>query len=156
MEFPVYDALTRRISVLVGLALCAPPLAMLYFAGLASHGRTQMPVEFYLVLSFPVAVIVAMVPFLNVMFGVRIRIERATGAIFRIYSLFGGEVRRQSLPLSDFDRVSLSRGFRGGYRVFLLGREHDLMACTTAKLGVARERAEKIAAECGLKVCDQL
>jgi hypothetical protein len=156
MEFPVFDALSRKITMFVALALCAPALAIFYFAGLSPQGKAPMPAELLLVLSFPVAVTLAVVPFLNIMFGVRIRIERATGEVFRIYSLFGGEVRRQSLPLSGFDRVSLSRGFRGGYRVSLLGREHDLMACMTAKLSVARERANKLATECGLKVCDQL
>jgi hypothetical protein len=58
--------------------------------------------------------------------------------------------------LSNFDRVSLNRGFRAGYRVSLLGREQEAMVFATNNLGNARERADEIAGECGLKVSDHL
>ena len=63
---------------------------------------------------------------------------------------------RQSFRLSNFDRVSLSRGFRAGYRVSVIGREQELMVFASNNLGNARERADEIAGECGLKVRDHL
>ena len=40
--------------------------------------------------------------------------------------LFGLEVRRRRFNLSEFDRVSLSQGFRAGHQVSLVGRDQEL------------------------------
>jgi hypothetical protein len=74
----------------------------------------------------------------------------------RLDFLFGLEVRRQRFDLSEFDRVSLSRGFRAGYQVSLASRAQELKVFLTANLGTACHRAEEVAAECGPTVSDQL
>ena len=79
-----------------------------------------------------------------------------SGKVFQLDFLFGLEVRRQRFNLSEFDRVSLSQGFRAGYQVSLVGRDQDLKVFLTANLGTACHRAEEVAAECGATVGDQL
>jgi hypothetical protein len=88
--------------------------------------------------------------------GATIRIERPSGKVFQLDFLFGLEVRRPRFNLSDFDRVSLSRGFRAGYQVSLVGWDRELKLFLTANLGSACHRAEKVAAECAPTVSDQL
>jgi hypothetical protein len=153
MEFKVYDT---RLGALISVALISGYLAAVG-TGLLLRGVTKMPTDFYFFQIFPLGgIALAVFVIAQVTFNVRIRIERETGEVFRLYALFGREVRRQRFNLPDFDRVSLNRGFRSGYRVFMLGREQDLMICFTAKLGSARDRADQVAAECGLKVSDNL
>jgi hypothetical protein len=48
--------------------------------------------------------------------GATISIERSSGKVFQLDFLFGLEVRRQRFDLSEFDGVSLSRGFPAGYQ----------------------------------------
>ena len=111
-----------------------------------------MPAELYPVLIVPAGMILALFALIRMITSARIRFERETGEVVRFYFLFGREVRRTRFNLSDFDRVSLSRGFRTGYRVSLVGRDQDLAVFFTANLATARDRADKVAAECGLKV----
>jgi hypothetical protein len=75
--------------------------------------------------------------------------------IRRRYPIFL-EVRRQRFNLSEFDRVSLSRGFGAGYQVSLVGRDQELKVFLMANLGTVCHRAEEVAAECGTTVSDQL
>ena len=100
--------------------------------------------------------ILALFPLISITTNVRIRVERVTGKMFRLFTLFGHEVRQQRFNLSDFDHVSLDRGSRAGYRVSLLGRQQDVIVFFTNNLDAARERANEIAAECGFKVSDHL
>ena len=65
-------------------------------------------------------------------------------------------MRRQCFNLSEFDRVSLNRGFRAGYQVSFVGRDQQLKVVLTANLGTACHRAEDVAPECGPTVSDQL
>lgn len=158
MEFTVYDGPVRRLGLILMLPLLLGMFAAFGIYSLLPHGgtSTNMPVEFYFSLIFPVGIVLAVFAVAEIRTGVRIRIERATGEVFRTYALLRWGVRREQFHLSDFDRISLSRGFRAGYRVFLLGRVQDLMVCFTTNLGNARDRADKVAAECGFKVSDQL
>ena len=78
------------------------------------------------------------------------------GKVFQLDFLFGLEVRWQRFNLSEFDRVSLSRGFRAGYQVSLAGRDQELKAFLMANLGTACHRAKEVAAGCGAAVGDQL
>jgi hypothetical protein len=71
-----------------------------------------LPAQAYLILIVPVAMILAAFAVMNLMTGATIRIERPSGEVFQLDFLFGLEVRRQRFNLSEFDRVSPSRGFR--------------------------------------------
>jgi hypothetical protein len=100
--------------------------------------------------------ILAVLLLISIMTSVRIHVECGTGQVFRLFTLFGRQVWLERFNLSEFDRVSLSRAFRAGYRVSLLGRQQDLIVFFTNNLGNARDRAEAVAAECGLSVSDHL
>ena len=58
--------------------------------------------------------------------GATIRVELPSGKVLQLDFLFGLEVRQQRFNLSEFDRVSLSRGFRAGYQVSLVGADMEL------------------------------
>jgi hypothetical protein len=156
MDFAVYDGAHRRASLLVVVALIAGMLAAFATFFVIRHGETTVPPPGSYLILFPLTMILALFPLIIAVTNVRIRVESVTGEIFRLFTLFGHEVRRQRLKLSDFDRVSLNRSYRAGYRVSLVGREREVMVFVTNNLGTARERADEIAAECGLKVSDHL
>ena len=155
-QFRVYDAPSRRAGAALIAALALGMLAAFGTLLLVPHRGTRIPNDSYLVVIFPALLILPLFAAISLVTGARIRIERATGEVLQSYALLGWEVRRQRFRLSDFDRVSLTRAFRGGYRVSLVGREQDLMIFVSSKLGPAREQAEKLAVESGLKVIDQL
>lgn len=156
MEIRVYDSLNKRVGRNIMVAVVAGLLAAFGTFRLTSPEGTGFPPEAYPVLVVAALIILVMFAVINVTTSRQIRIERATGEVFRLDFLLGREVRRQRFNLSDFDRVTLSRGFRAGYRVSLVGREQDLAVLLTATLETARDQADKVAAECGLKVTDQL
>ena len=131
MEVGVYDSLNRK--VLITVALTAGVLTALTMFLLLPHQGTRVPTT-----------------------GATIRIERPSGKVFQLDFLFGLEVRRQRFNLSEFDLVSMSRGFRAGYQVSLVSRDQELKVFLTANLGIACHRAEEVAAECGPTVSDQL
>ena len=156
MEFRVYDGASRRVGPILIVGLAMGMLAAFSTLLLTAQGATRIRNGVVLVLLFPGAIILALSAVISLMMSVRIRIERMTGEVLRQYAVFGLDVSRQRFRLSDFDRVSLNRNFRAGYRVSLVGREEDLTIFFSAKLGTAREQADKVAAECGLKLSDQL
>ena len=155
MEFTVYDGQNKRMAVLVVIALITGMAAGVGTFLMVRHGETTAPPGSYLFL-FPLTMILALFPLISITFSMRIRVERANGEIFRLFTLFGHEVWQQRFRLSNFDRVSLNRNFRTGYRVSLLGRNQEVMVFATNNLGNARDRADEIAGECGLKVSDHL
>jgi len=155
MEFTVYDGQNKRTALLVVVALILGMAAAVATFVTVRNGDTTAPPGSYVFL-FPLAMILALFPLVSITYSTRIRVERVSGEIFRLFSLFGHEVWRQRFRISTFDRVSLNRAFRAGYRVSLLGREQEMVVFTTNNLGSARERADEIAAECGLKVSDHL
>ena len=155
MEFTVYDGQNKRMAVLVVIALITGMVAGVGTFLMVRHGETTVPPGSYLFL-FPLTMILALFPLISITFSMRIRVERANGEIVRLFTLFGHEVWQQRFRLSNFDRVSLNRNFRTGYRVSLLGRNQEVMVFATNNLGNARERADEIAGECGLKVSDHL
>ena len=156
MEITVYDSLNRRVVLNLTVALTAGILAAFSTFFLMSKERTAMPAELYAVLIVPAVMITALFALIRMMTSARIRFERATEEVIWFYFVFGCEVRRKRFNLSDFNRVSLSRGFRSGYRVSLVGHDQDLAVFFTAKLAIARDRADEVAAECRLKVSDQV
>jgi len=121
MEFAVYDAQCRRAGLIIGVALIVGMLTALGTFFLIPHGGSNVPPGSYLFL-FPLTMILALFPLISIMTTVRIRVDRVTGEIFRLFTLFGHEVRRQRFNLSDFDRVSLNRGFRAAACPALLAR----------------------------------
>jgi hypothetical protein len=154
MEIRVYD---KKISRTITLALTASVLAAFStFLVITPHHETRLPPEAYPILILPVGMTLVALALINMLTNAQTRIERPTGEVFRLDFLFGIEVRRQRFSLIDFDRVSLSRGYRAGYKVSLVGRDHDLTILITDNLASARGRAEEVAAACGLKVSDQL
>jgi hypothetical protein len=156
MEVRIYDSLHRKVALLVTVALTAGVLAAFTTFLLLPHQGTRVPTQAYFILIVPVGMILTVFAVMNLMTGATIRIERPSGEVFQLDFLFGLEVRRQRFNLSEFDRVSLSRSFRAGYQVSLVGRDQELKVFLTANLGTARHRAEEVAAECGLTVSDQL
>jgi len=156
MEITVYDNLNRRAVLNLTVALTAGILAAFSTFFLLSKGRTVMPAEVYSVMIVPAAMILALFALIRLLTGARIRFERQTGNVVRFYFVFGREAGRKQFHVSDFARVSLSRAFRAGYRVSLVGRDQDLPVFFTANLATARDRADQVAAECGLKVSDQV
>jgi hypothetical protein len=156
MEFRIYDNLNRKVVSLIAVALTAGVLAAFTTFSLVPHPETRVPTQAYFILIVPAGMILAVFAVMNLMTGATIRIERPMGEVFQLGFLFGLEVRRRRFNLSEFDRVSLSRGFRAGYQVSLVGRDQELKVFLTANLGTARHREEEVAAECGLTVSDQL
>jgi hypothetical protein len=156
MEVRIYDSLNTKVASLIMVALTAGVLAAFTMFLLLPHQATRIPTVLYFILIVPVGMILAAFAIMNLMSTATIRIERTSATVFQVDFLFGLEVRRQRFNLSEFDRVSLSRGCRAGYQVSLVGRDQDLKVFLTANLGTARDRAEEIAAECGLTVSDQL
>jgi hypothetical protein len=156
MEFAVHDVPNRRFGPLIGIALISGILAAFATFLLLPHGPDKVSNHSYLILILPFSMILAVLLLISIMTSVRIHVERATGQVFRLFTLFGRQVWRERFNLSEFDRVSLSRAFRAGYRVSLLGRQQDLIVFFTNNLGNARDKAEAVAAECGLSVSDHL
>jgi hypothetical protein len=159
MEFVVFGVERRRASLIVACALLFGMVAAFGTVTLLSPDATRTRAASFSALGLPVVAfttLMILVMIVLVMMTVRIRVEHATGEVFQLYGVFGLEVRRRRFALAEFDRVSLTRAFRAGYRVSLLGHQQDLMVCVTNDLGAARDRAGEVAAACGLKVTDQL
>ena len=160
VEFSVYDGPGKRVKLAIFGALVAGMVASfttmsLTSQGAAARGGRGAPEQFP-ILVIPAVLIVGLMLVMVMTLPVRIRIERGMGEVYRVYSLLGLDLRVQKFNVSDFERVSLYRAYRAGYQVSLVGRERELVAFLSANLGSARERANQLAAECGLKVTDQL
>jgi hypothetical protein len=156
MEITVYDTLNRRVFLNLTVALTAGIIAAFSTFFLMSKGRTAMPTELCPVLIVPAGMILILFALIRMKTSARIRFKRETEEVVRFYFVFGHEVRRKRFNMSDFDRVSLSRNFRTGYRVSLVGRDQDLAIFFTANLATARDLTDDVAAECGFKVSDQV
>jgi hypothetical protein len=156
MEFAVYDGPNRRAGTMVMIGLIFGLLGSLCVFLLIPHPGKPIPAESYLPLMVPVALIIAVFPLISVITGVQIRIERQTNEVLRLWSIFGYNVRTQSFRLADFERVSLSRAFRRGYQVALIGPQQDLTVFLTPNLAAARDHAQGVASACGLKIADHL
>lgn len=151
MEFRVYDGASRRVGPILIVGLAMGMLAAFSTLFLTAQGATRIRNGLFLVLLLPAAIILALSA-VHQLDDERADSHRAHDReVLRQYAVFGLDVSRQRFRLSDFDRVSLNRNFRAGYRVSLVGREEDLTIFFSAKLGTAREQADKVAAECGLK-----
>ena len=85
-----------------------------------------------------------------------ISIDPTDKKISQRYKFFAWPIYQRTYDLSQFDRISLHRAFRGGYRATLIGREREVVVVTSWRLGVAREAAERAATFTGLRTSDQL
>ena len=85
-----------------------------------------------------------------------ISIDPIQRKVFRIYKLFGCSVYRKVYDLSQFDRISLHRVPRGGYRATLVGREQEVVLSVSWKLDWVRHAAAQAASAIGLQMSDQL
>jgi len=92
----------------------------------------------------------------NLTTNVWISIDPIQRKVFHIYKLFGCSVYRKAYDLSQFDRISLHRALRGGYRATLVGREKEVVLSASWKLGWVRHAAEQAATSIGLRMSDQL
>jgi hypothetical protein len=101
LEVRVYDSLNRKVLITVALTV-GVLAAFTMFLLLPTKGQGCRRPERRFASSAPQA--------------------RSFSSTF----LFGLEVRRRRFNLSEFDRVSLSQGFRAGYQVSLVGRDQEL------------------------------
>ncbi len=153
VENPVYDKVTRRLSAIVSVALFAPILIGLWTLRSVDQ---KVADELLIVAIFLVVVFASVFLLTHLTTNVWIRIDPMHGRVFHIYKLFGYPVYRKTYDLSRFDRVSLHRAFRGGYRATLVGREQEVVVSASWKLGWVRPAAEQAATSSGLKMSDQL
>ena len=118
MEFTVYDGPVRRLGLILMLPLLLGMFAAFGIYSLLPHGgtSTNMPVEFYFSLIFPVGIVLAVFAVAEITTGVRIRIERATGSLPNLcLAALGGPAG--AVPLVRFrphqPEPGLSRGISG-------------------------------------------
>jgi hypothetical protein len=154
VEFRVYGKTSRFIIAIFAAPMLAVAAGLFVFLSAEPAGGMQPGI--YLVMAMPAMTTLLLTLLLSVTMGVRIRIERPEGAVYRIHALLGYELRRKRFALADFQRVSLYRTGRGGYHASLIGRDEELICSFSASLKEVRETAERVAAECGLKVTDHL
>lgn len=153
VENPVYDKMTRRLSAIVSVALFAPILIGLWTLRSVDQ---KVADELLIVAIFLVVVFASLFLLMHLTTNVWIRIDPMQRKVFHIYKLFGYPVFRKTYDLSRFDRVSLHRAFRGGYRATLVGREQEVVVSASWKLGWVRPAAEQAATSTGLTMSDQL
>lgn len=153
VENPVYDKVTRRLSAIVSVALFAPVLIGIWTLRSVDQ---RVEDELLIVAIFLVVVFASLFLLMHLTTNVWIRIDPMQRKVFHIYKLFGYPVYRKAHDLSRFDRISLHRAFRGGYRATLVGREQEVVVSASWKLGWVRPAAEQAATSSGLKMSDQL
>lgn len=153
MEAPVYDRVARWGTSAGALVFFVPVIAFLI--GLqATDRKAAADLLFVLV---PLAfVYTGLFFFLHIMTNVWIRIDMVTGEVFQVYKLFVWPLYQRMYDLSQFDRVSLHRSFRGGYRATLVGRVREVVVAASWNLARARDAAERASAVSRLRVNDQI
>lgn len=157
LEMYVYDKLGRRIGLILTPLFFLPIIAVaggIYSTAPAGH--RDIPAELVGMLVFLTAFSLIMGIMVNIAMSLRVRVDPGKGKVFRIYTLLGRVVRRTEFPLSQFDRISLHRAYRGGYLATLIGREREVIIGVSSNLGRVRKAAEEAAACCNLPLKDQL
>lgn len=153
MEAPVYDKTTRWLSSIVFLVLLVPIISMLLWLRTVDQ-RSSAELLFVLV---PLVIVnVGLFLLLQIATNVWIRIDMTERKASQLYKLFGWTVFRRAYDLAQFDHISLHRIYRGGYRATLVGREREVVVAASRKLGSVRQAAERMAAESGFRLADQL
>ncbi len=152
-ENPVYDKVTRRLGAIVLVTLFAPIVIALWALRSVDRNASE---GLLIVAIFLVVVFAGLFLLIHLTTNVWIRMDPMQRKVFHIYKLFGYSVSRKVYDLSQFDRISLHRAFRGGYRATLVGREQEVVVSASSKLGWVRRAAEQAATSTGLKMSDQL
>ena len=149
----MYDSVTRRLGAIVLLALFVP--IGIGVMALQSFDR-KASADLLIVVAFLAVVTAGCFLLVHLTTNVWIRIDPTRRKIFHVYKLFGYPVYQRVYDLSQFDRISLHRAFRGGYQATLVGREREVALSASWKLGWVRDAAERAAPSIGLQVSDQL
>lgn len=152
METPVYGTAARWTAVLM-VVWFAPIIALLLW--LRSVDRRDSG-EFLMISGILTLFFIGLFLLIHLTTNVWIRIDRPGGKVVQLYRLFKWPVYRRIYDLSAFDRISLHRAYRGGYRAALVGRDREVPVGASWKLGLVRQGAERVAAFTGLKMNDQL
>lgn len=149
----MYDKVTRWGTSAAALLFFVPVIAFLIgFRAIDRRATTDL-----LFVLVPLAfVYTGLFFFLHIMTNVWIRIDMATGKAFQVYKLFVWPLYQRMYDLLQFDRVSLHRAFRGGYRVTLVGREREVVVAASWNLTRAHDAAERASAVSRLRLNDQI
>ena len=153
MDAPVYDKVARWGTSAGALLFFVPLIALLI--GLRAIDR-KAAADLLVVLEVLSAVYTGLFLFLHVMTNVWIRIDTVTTKVFHVYKLFVWPIFQRMYDLSQFDRVSLHRSPRGGYRATLVGHEREVVVAASWNLARTRDAAERAASASRLRVSDQL
>jgi hypothetical protein len=150
MENRVNDKGLTRVTFTL-IAVIFVPFAFIATSLLRSHDE-----ELVAALGVALALTVLIALSMQVATNAWIRISIGDGKISRFNKLFGYTVFKKDYDLRQFDRISLHRGFRGGYYASLVGREQEVIIARSMSLGRLREVAEQAAAVASVKINDQL
>ena len=157
MENPVYDGVTRRLGAIVLLVVFVPIIPVLSaLRSLAQKPSDQILTVMVVVMVLLVMVSAGLLLLIHLTTNVWISIDPMRRTVVQTYKLFGYSVHRKTYDLSQFDRISLHRALRGGYRATLVGREKEVVLSASWKLGWVRHAAEQAATSIGLRMSDQL
>lgn len=153
MEAPVYDKVARWGTSAGALVFFVPLIAFLI--GLRAIDR-KAAADLLVILVVLSAVYTVLFLFLHVITNVWIRIDAVTTKVFQIYKLSVWPIYQRMYTLSQFDRVSLHRAPRGGYRATLVGRDREVVVAASWNLPRARDAAERASAVSRLRLNDQI
>lgn len=153
MEVPVYNRATRW-ALDAGLLLAFIPIIALLLRLRAIDPKVSA--ELLIVIEFLAILYTGLFLLVHLTTNVWIRIDPTGKKVFQLYKLFGWPVFQRAYDLSQFDRISLHRAFRGGYRATLVGHDREVVLAASPQLGVVRRAAEQTATFSGLRMSDQL
>jgi hypothetical protein len=153
MENYVYEGWARKIGLLIGCSYFIPVLGLTAALDLNGHG---IPNDLLVINLALLVFALGIGSLVQASMSVRVKIDMAEGKVAQAWSLFGVTVRRKSSDLSQFERISLHRLYRGGYSASLVGRDRELQLAISTNLGRVRGVAEQAAALTRLKLADNL
>ena len=153
MEAPVYVDKETRWAVDAASALMFFPI--IFLLRLQALDRRHSGV-LLVIIGFIAVFCVGLFLLVHLTTNVWIGIDPADKKISQRYKFFAWPIYQRTYDLSQFDRISLHRAFRGGYRATLIGREREVVVVMSSRLGVARGAAERAATITGLRISDQL
>ena len=150
LEFPVYSRLSR--SYYSAAVMLIPPLIIMLVS--PRGGRATDELWILLGIMIPAALILFLV--LHLSMNVWVKFDSSSRKFTFTRRLVGLSVWRKDYDISQFDRISLHRGFRGGYCASLVGRDLVLTLSVSNKLEEVRKIADLAVAQTNLKLNDQI
>jgi len=141
------------VGTLVFSALFLPIIFMVLALRSMDHKVSD---ELTGVAAFLVVTFLVVFLLIHITTNVWVSIDTMQRKVFQIYKLLGSPVYRRTFDLSQFERISLHRAFRGGYQATLVGREREVVVSASWKLAWVRHAAEQVSSSIGLKLSDQL